>query len=67
MSVLIFLVPIALLLAGVALAGFIYAVKSDQYEDCDTPPCKALLDDSPYMQPRKEKCDDRPDATKHLR
>ncbi len=33
MNILAYLIPISLLLGGIGLAGFIYSVKSDQYDD----------------------------------
>lgn len=45
MNVLLFLVPISLLLLGVAIAVFVWAVRSDQFEDLDTPPLDVLGDD----------------------
>jgi cbb3-type cytochrome oxidase maturation protein len=40
-------IPVALLIAAVAVAAFIWAARSDQYEDLDTPPRRMLLDDAP--------------------
>jgi len=45
MSVLFVLVPLALLIAGFAVALFIWAVRSGQYDDLDTPPVRMLFDD----------------------
>ena len=45
MNVLLFLVPISLLLLGVAIAVFVWAVRSGQFEDLDTPPLDMLGDD----------------------
>ncbi len=45
MNVLFFLVPLALLLAGAAVAGFIWAVRHGQYDDVHTPAIRMLLDD----------------------
>jgi cbb3-type cytochrome oxidase maturation protein len=33
MDVLIWLIPISLILGGIGLAGFIYTLKSNQYDD----------------------------------
>jgi len=45
MTVLLFLVPIALLLGVIALLAFIWSVKSDQYEDLDGAAERILIDD----------------------
>lgn len=45
MNVLFFLVPLALLLAGVGVAAFFWAVRSGQFEDTETPALRILLED----------------------
>jgi cbb3-type cytochrome oxidase maturation protein len=50
MNVLFFLIPLALLLGGVALAGFLYATLTGQMDDLVTPAHRALLDDSERKQ-----------------
>ena len=47
MSVIMIMLPIALLLAGLFVWGFIKSVTSGQYDDLDTPPIRAALDDDP--------------------
>jgi cbb3-type cytochrome oxidase maturation protein len=37
--------PIALVIAVVAVCGFVWAVRRDQFEDLDTPPRRMLTDD----------------------
>lgn len=37
--------PVALLVGGAALAAFVWAAKSDQFEDLDTPPTRVLFDE----------------------
>ena len=44
MNSLIFLVPLALLLGGAALAAFLWSLKSGQYEDLDGAAERILLD-----------------------
>jgi len=46
MSILFLLVPLALLLGLLALGGFLYAARSGQMENLDTPPLRALIDES---------------------
>jgi len=45
MNVLYFLVPLALLLAGVGVAAFIWSVRTGQFEDVQTPGMRVLLED----------------------
>ena len=45
MNAVFVLLPLALLIAGIALALFIWAVRSGQYDDLDTPPVRLLFDD----------------------
>jgi cbb3-type cytochrome oxidase maturation protein len=47
MSVLLILILVSLGVALVFLAGFIWAVKSGQYEDTSTPSLRVLADDPP--------------------
>lgn len=46
MSILVVLIPIALLLGLAALWAFISASRSGQFDDLETPAYRALLDDS---------------------
>jgi cbb3-type cytochrome oxidase maturation protein len=45
MSILIYLMPIALILGCVGLGAFIWSMKSDQYDDMDGAAQRILLDD----------------------
>lgn len=45
MTVLYVLVPLALLLAALAVAAFRWAANDDQFEDLDSPPIRILSDD----------------------
>lgn len=45
MSMLIYLIPVALLLGGMALVAFLWALRSGQYEDLDGAAVRALMDD----------------------
>lgn len=51
MSVLYVVVPLALLLVGVAVAGFLWAAWRGQFDDVDTPALRALVDDHPEEGP----------------
>jgi cbb3-type cytochrome oxidase maturation protein len=46
-SVLYFLLPLALVIAAVAVGAFVWAVRRGQYDDTDSPPMRAILDDDP--------------------
>jgi cbb3-type cytochrome oxidase maturation protein len=45
MIALYILLPLALLIAGGAVAAFIWTVRSGQLDDVDTPPRRILFDD----------------------
>ncbi|GER07538.1 hypothetical protein GCM10007972_20830 [Iodidimonas muriae] len=45
MTVLLFLIPIALFLGGLGLLAFLWALKSGQYDDLDGAAERILLDD----------------------
>lgn len=45
MNVLYFLVPLALLLAGIGVAAFIWSVRTGQFDDVQTPGMRVLLED----------------------
>ena len=46
MSVLIYLVPVSLVLLGLAVWGFFWAVKRGQFDDLDTPAIDILAEDA---------------------
>ena len=45
MSVILIMLPIALVLAGIGIAAFIIAAKNGQFDDLDTPAIRAVFDD----------------------
>lgn len=45
METLLYLMPIALLLGGLGLAAFVWALRSGQYEDLDGAAERVLIDD----------------------
>jgi len=47
MKILIILIVVSLLIALVFLALFVWSVKSDQYEDTDSPAMRIFYDDKP--------------------
>lgn len=47
MSIIYIVLPLAIVLAVVAVGAFIWAVKRGQYDDLDTPSVRMLHDDEP--------------------
>lgn len=47
MTALYIVLPLALLIAGGAVAAFAWTVRSGQLDDLDTPPRRILYDDDP--------------------
>jgi cbb3-type cytochrome oxidase maturation protein len=60
MTILLFLVPVSLALLGLAIWAFLWAVKSGQYDDLDSPSIDMLRDDS---KPAPANDDRKPDDT----
>ena len=52
MEVLAILVPLAILLGSIGLAGFLWSLKSGQYEDLDGAAWRVILDDEPVDLPQ---------------
>jgi len=55
-NVLIFLIPLALLMGGLGLAAFLWALRRGQYDDLDGAAERILFDDEddPPSRPREE-------------
>ena len=53
MSILYLLIPLALLLLGVAVWAFFWAVGSGQFDDLETPAVRIIMDDD--EKPPEEK------------
>lgn len=51
MEVLVYLVPIALALGLIGLLGFLWSLRSGQYEDLDGAGWRAIADDEPPLPP----------------
>jgi cbb3-type cytochrome oxidase maturation protein len=47
MTALYIVLPLALLIAGLAVLAFVWTVRSGQLDDVDTPPRRILFDDVP--------------------
>ena len=54
MSVLYIVLPLALLIAAAAVIAFIWATRSGQFDDLDTPAVRMLHDDLPEKRDRGE-------------
>lgn len=52
MSILIVALPVALLVAAAAVAAFVWAARSGQYDDLETPAVRMLHDDDPKRENR---------------
>ncbi|MBE0692674.1 MAG: cbb3-type cytochrome oxidase assembly protein CcoS [Aquamicrobium sp.] len=62
MSMLIYLIPVALFLGALALVAFLWALKSGQYEDLDGAAERVLLDDDKDNAGNDAGDDDKDDA-----
>ena len=51
MTILLMLIPISLVLLGFAIWAFVWAVRSGQFDDLDTPPLDILIDDDKPAPP----------------
>jgi len=50
MNILLMLIPVSLLLVLASIAAFVWAVRSDQFEDLDTPALDVLVGDRPAAE-----------------
>jgi len=51
MNILLMLIPLSLVLLGVAVAAFVWAVRRGQFDDLDTPALDILEDDERPLPP----------------
>jgi len=51
MTILLFLIPVALVLGGLGLAAFLWALKSGQYDDLEGAASRILFDDTDPSPP----------------
>ncbi|MBT3808435.1 MAG: cbb3-type cytochrome oxidase assembly protein CcoS [Rhodospirillaceae bacterium] len=47
MNIIAILIPVALLLGGLGLAGFIWSIRSGQYDDLEGAARRILIDEEP--------------------
>ena len=57
MRILLVLIPISLVLLGIAIAAFFWAVRRGQFEDLDSAAIDILRDDETDAPPRVEDAD----------
>lgn len=57
------LIPVALLLGGIGLAGFLWALKSGQFDDLDGAANRILFDDDIPLQEESEKTEEESEET----
>ncbi len=55
MSILYLLIPLAVILMIIAVAFFMWTIKSGQYEDLEGPAHRILMDDDDPMIPRSDR------------
>jgi cbb3-type cytochrome oxidase maturation protein len=53
-SILLLLIPLAILLGGSALIGFLFAARGGQFDDLETPALRALIDETERNLDRNE-------------
>ncbi|HVJ32434.1 MAG TPA: cbb3-type cytochrome oxidase assembly protein CcoS [Terriglobia bacterium] len=53
MTILLYLIPTALVMGGLALTGFLWALKSGQFDDLDGAAQRILFDDPEDNPPKK--------------
>ncbi len=54
MSVLFVVLPLAILIVAAAVGGYIWSVRSGQFDDLDTPAVRMLHDDEREKERRRE-------------
>jgi cbb3-type cytochrome oxidase maturation protein len=55
MNILYLLIPLGLVLLGIALWAFMWAVRSGQFDDMEGPAHRMLMDDDDPRVPRRQK------------
>lgn len=64
MTILYLLIPLAVILMIVAVAFFMWTIKSGQYEDLEGPAHRILMDDDDPMIPRSDRSEASDDELK---
>jgi len=65
MTSIFLLVPLALMLLGIAIWAFVWAVRNDQFEDLDTEASRILFDDEPPSAPPAPPAEEPPTRRAH--
>ena len=52
MDILFLLIPISLIIMGIAVWVFLWAIRSGQFEDLEGPAHRILMDDDEHLVPR---------------
>lgn len=61
MSIVAIVLPLALLIVGAAVGAFIWAARTGQFDDTETPASRVLIDDAgPPPSPARTKPEPRP-------
>ena len=60
MSIVFVALPFALLIAGLALGAFIWATRTGQFDDLETPSYRAIFEDEPVDAEERDASDDHP-------
>ena len=63
METIFVLLPLALAIAGIAVALFVWAARSGQFDDLDTPAVRILFDDEEPRAPRPQGTLEEPSET----
>ena len=53
MDILVWMIPIALVLGSIGLAGFLWALRSGQYEDLDGAAARILFDEDDVRKDKR--------------
>lgn len=57
MSVLIWMIPVAIAMGALGLAGFLWSLRAGQYDDMDGAAQRMLMDDDTPLPPREHGTD----------
>jgi len=55
MDILFLLIPISLIVLGIAIWLFLWAIRTGQFEDLEGPAHRILMDDDEHLVPRESK------------